>query len=170
MTSVTSVTSGKITNFVEKNAIENVYFFFTYEQCRRRLPLIKMINGVEEVFVLLSPRRITTTCFGSTVFRVSKVRLFKDSIGLLAHDKKKDGKPKKNWRKNVSTKMFRVYMGFKVWEYHLSTNAVRRQYSQIFKVKIYSGTDNFQTTKRQFGLHIYPLRLLKYSTVGFKKN
>ena len=52
MTSVTSVTSGKITNFVEKNAIENVYFFFTYERCRRRLPLIKMNNEGEEVFVL----------------------------------------------------------------------------------------------------------------------
>jgi hypothetical protein len=47
------------------------------------------------VFVLLSPRRITNTCFESIVLRVSKVRIFKDSIGLLAHDKKKDGKPKK---------------------------------------------------------------------------
>ena len=57
--------------------------------------MIKMINEVEEVFVLLFPRRITNTCFGSTVLRVSKVRLFKDSIGLLAHDKKKkDGNPK----------------------------------------------------------------------------
>ena len=73
---------------MEKNAIENVYFFFTYERCRRRLSLIKMINEVQEVFVLLSPRRITNTCFGSTDLRVSKVRLFKDSIGLLAHDKK----------------------------------------------------------------------------------
>ena len=36
-----------------------------------------------------------------------------------------------------------------------STKAVLRQYSQIFKVKIYSGTDNFQTTKRQFEIHIY---------------
>ena len=52
VTLVTSVTSGKITNFVEKNAIENVYFFFTYERCRRRLSLIKMINGLEEVFVI----------------------------------------------------------------------------------------------------------------------
>ena len=43
-TLVTSVTSGKTTNFVGKNAIENVYFFFTYERCRRRLPLIKMIK------------------------------------------------------------------------------------------------------------------------------
>ena len=40
-------------------------------------------------------------------------------------------------------------------EYPLSTKAVLRQYSQIFKVKIYSGTDNFQTTKRQNELHIY---------------
>ena len=59
-----------------------------------------------------------------------------------------------NWRKNVSTKVFRVRTGFKVWEYHLGTEAVLRQYSQIFKVKIYSGTDNFQTTKRQLELHI----------------
>ena len=70
VTLVTSVTSGKITNFVGKNANENGYFFFTYARCRRRLPLIKMINGVEEVFVSLFPRRITNTCFGSTVLRV----------------------------------------------------------------------------------------------------
>ena len=76
VTSVTSVTSGKTTNFVGKNANENGYFFFTYARCRRRLPSIKMINGVDEVFVRLSPRRITNTCFGSTVLRVSKVRLF----------------------------------------------------------------------------------------------
>ena len=54
VTLVTSVTSGKITNFVEKNAIENVYFFFTYERCRRRLSSIKMINGAEELLILLS--------------------------------------------------------------------------------------------------------------------
>ena len=29
------------------------FYFFTYECCRRRLPLIKMINGVEEVLILL---------------------------------------------------------------------------------------------------------------------
>ena len=42
---------GKTTNFVEKNAFENGSFFFTYERCRGRLPLIKMINEGEEVFV-----------------------------------------------------------------------------------------------------------------------
>ena len=31
------------------------------------------------------------------------------------------------------------------------------QYYQFFKVKIYSGTDNFKTTLRQFEVHIYIL-------------
>ena len=68
-----------------------------------------MINGVEEVFVRLFPRRITNTCFGSTDLRAWKVRLFKDSIGLLAHDKKKkDGKQKK-----AGEKMFQqIHLGF----------------------------------------------------------
>ena len=34
-------------------------------------------------------------------------------------------------------------------EFLFGTKAVRRQYPHIFKVKIYSGTDNFQTTFRQ---------------------
>ena len=75
------------------------------------------------------------------------MRLFKDSIGLSAHEKK-DDKQKINWQKNVSTKVFRVCMGVKVWEYYLSTKAVRRQYYPVWKVKIYSGrqlSDNFQT-------------------------
>ena len=38
------------------------------------------------------------------MIRVSKVRIFKDSIGLLAHDKKKDGKPKKLARKKCFNK------------------------------------------------------------------
>ncbi len=62
--------SGKTTNFVGKNANENGYFFFTYARCRRRLPSIKMINGAEELYVRLFPRRITNTCFGSTDLRV----------------------------------------------------------------------------------------------------
>mmetsp|Transcript_6400 Transcript_6400/g.19089 ORF Transcript_6400/g.19089 Transcript_6400/m.19089 type:complete len:106 (-) Transcript_6400:55-372(-) len=44
------------------------------EWSRRRLSLIKMINEGEEVFVLLFPRRITNTCFESTVLRVLEVR------------------------------------------------------------------------------------------------
>ena len=69
-------------------------------------------------------------------------------------EKEEGRQTKNNWRKNVSTKVFRVRTGFKVWEYHLGTEAVLRQYSQIFKVKIYSGTDNFKTTSRQVELHI----------------
>ena len=93
----TSATSGKTTNFVEKTRSRMVLFFFTYERCRRRRPLIKMINGAEEVFVLLSPRWITNICFESIVLRVSKVRLFiREKIRFVSkrHDKKKDGKPK----------------------------------------------------------------------------
>ena len=37
---------------MEKNANECSFYFFTYECCRRRLPLIKIINEEEEVFVL----------------------------------------------------------------------------------------------------------------------
>ena len=73
------------------------------------------------------------------------------------HDKKKeDVKPKISGEKNVSTKMFRVFSN---WGLALSTPFVLRQalreYPLFFKVKIYSGTDNFQTTKRQLELHIY---------------
>ena len=72
--------------------------------------MIKMINEVEEVFVLLSPRRITNTCFGSTVLRVSKVRLFiREKIRFVSKrhtTKKKDGKPKISGEK-ISTKVFR---------------------------------------------------------------
>ena len=78
--------------------------------------MVKMINGVEEVFVLLSPRRITNTCFGSTVLRVSKVRLvIREKILFVekTHDKKKeDGKPKTSGEKNVSTNTFRVLSHF----------------------------------------------------------
>ena len=76
VTLVTSVTSGKITNFVEKNAIENVYFFFTYARCRRRLPSIKMINGAEELLILLSTAFGYEYLFWSVVVRVWIVRLF----------------------------------------------------------------------------------------------
>ena len=49
-----SVTSGTSRDFW-KNDDEIIigFYFFTYECCRRRLPLIKMINGVEEVLILL---------------------------------------------------------------------------------------------------------------------
>ena len=46
---------GKNNELCGKNAIENgSFFFFTYERCRRRLSSIKMINGAEELLILLS--------------------------------------------------------------------------------------------------------------------
>ena len=73
--------------------------------------MIKMINGAEEVFVLLSPRWITNICFESIVLRVSKVRLFiREKIRFVSkrHDKKKDGKPKIS-----GEKMFQqIHLGF----------------------------------------------------------
>ena len=71
-----------------------------------------MINGVEEVFVLLSPRWITNTCFESTVFRVAKVRLFiREKIRFVSkkHDKKegRDGKPKISGEKMFQQKCLR---------------------------------------------------------------
>ena len=79
------------------------------------------------------------------IFIREKIRIQK------TNDKKKEeAKPKLSGEKNVSTKVFRVLRWFKVWEYPLRAEAVLRQYYQFFKVKIYSGTDNFQTTLRQF--------------------
>ena len=105
---------------MEKNAIENVYFFFTYARCQRRLPSIKIINGVEEVFELLFPRRITNTCFGNIVLRVSKVRLFiREKIRLVSRHttkRRRTANQKKTGEKSVSTKYFRVLypLGFSV--------------------------------------------------------
>ena len=55
--------------------------------------------------------------------------------------------------------MFRVYMGFKVWEYHLSTNAVRRQYYPVWKLKIYY-TEITPKSHRFYYIYTYPS--LKY--------
>ena len=91
--------------------------------------------------------------FWSAVVRAWKVRLvIRKKIRIQkTHDKKKEeGKPKISGEKNVSTKIFRVFIWFKLWEYPLRTPSVLRQYYQFFKVKIYSGTDNFKTTLRQF--------------------
>ena len=61
---------GKNRDFWKNDEFKIGFYFFTYARCRRRLPFIKMINEGEEVFVLLFPRRITNTCFESTVLRV----------------------------------------------------------------------------------------------------
>ena len=88
------------------------FYFFTYEWSRRRLPLIKMIHGVEEVLILLFTAFGYEYLFWSTVVRVWVARLFvwwKIQIVEETHDKKKEEvKPKLSGEKNVSTKVFRV--------------------------------------------------------------
>jgi len=49
---------GNFSRLLEKKTIGDQrikigFYFLTYEWSRRRLPLIKMINGVEEVLILL---------------------------------------------------------------------------------------------------------------------
>ena len=45
---------GNFSRLLEKNDDEKIgFYFFTYEWSRRRLSLIKMINGVEEALILL---------------------------------------------------------------------------------------------------------------------
>ena len=51
------------------------FYFFTYEWSRRRLSLIKMINGVEEVLILLFTAFGYEYLFFSVVVRAWKVRL-----------------------------------------------------------------------------------------------
>ena len=57
--------------------------------------------------------------------------------------KKQEVKPKISGEKNVSTKMVRVFSNWGLALYPL-----------FFKVKIYSGTDKFQTTLRQLERYI----------------
>ena len=47
------VTSGTSATFGKTTTKKIGFYFFTYEWSRRRLSLIKMINGVEEVLILL---------------------------------------------------------------------------------------------------------------------
>ena len=86
------------------------FYFFTYEWSRRRLSLIKMIHGVEEVLILLY------TAFGYEYFflKCRRTRLKsevsysgKDFICRKTHDKKKEEvKPKISGEKNVSTRQY----------------------------------------------------------------
>jgi len=80
----------------------------------------------------------------------------KDFICRKTHDKKKEEvKPKTSGEKNVSTKVFRVYRVLRYESTPFVLRQVLRQYPLFFKVKIYSGTDNFQTTLRQFERYIF---------------
>ena len=106
-----SATSGTIRDYWKKTTttIKIGFYFFTYECCRRRLPLIKMIHGVEEVVVLLFTAFRYEYLFWSEVVRAWIVRLFiREKILFVekTNDKKKeDGKPKKNiWREKCFNK------------------------------------------------------------------
>ena len=62
-----------------------MFIFSLLTRGAEQVPLIKVVNGVEEVFVLLSARWITNTCFGSIILRVSNVRLFiREKIRLVS--------------------------------------------------------------------------------------
>ena len=125
------------------------FYFFTYEWSRRRLSLNKMINGIEEVLMLLFTAFRYGYLFWSYVVRVWIVRLFileKILFVEKTNDKKKEeAKPKLSGEKNVSTKMFRVLMWFKVWEYPFRTKAVLREYHLFLRSKYIPA----QTTSRQ---------------------
>ncbi len=85
------------------------------------------------------------------------MRLFKDSIGLSAHDKKKkDDKPKKTGTKMFQQKCLGVVWGLR----YGSTTLVLRQYEGstlkfFLSQNIFWHRDNFQTKIRQLELHIY---------------
>ena len=106
-TILTSATSGTFRDFWKKTTTKKIgFYFFTYEWSRRRLSLIKMINGVEEALILLFAAFKYENLFWSTVVRAWKVRLVvleKNFICRKTHDKKKEeGKPKISGEKNVS--------------------------------------------------------------------
>ena len=96
-----SATSGTFRDFwkneqrikIGRRTIKIGFYFFTYECCRRRVPLIKTIHGVEEVLILLY------TAFGYEYFflKCRRTRLKsevsysgKDFICRKTHDKKKE--------------------------------------------------------------------------------
>ena len=81
-----------------KNGTKKIgFYFFTYECCRRRLPLVKMVNGVEEVLILLFVAFEYEYLFWK--FRLTRLNSEviysgKDSYPKDTRKKKKDGKPK----------------------------------------------------------------------------
>ena len=70
---------GNFSRLLEKKRRRTIkigFYFFTYEWSRRRLSLIKMINGVEEVLIPLFTAFGYEYLFWSVVVRVWIVRLF----------------------------------------------------------------------------------------------
>ena len=112
-----SVTSGTSRDFGKNDDEKNRFYFFTYEWSRRRLSLIKMIHGAEEVLMLLFTAFRYEYLFLSYVVRVWIVRLFiREKIWFVSKrhttKKKEEDKPKISGEKNVATKVFRVLIHF----------------------------------------------------------
>ena len=121
----------------------------TYEWSRRRLSLIKMINGVEEVLILLFTAFRYEYLFWSDVVRVWIVRLFiREKIWFVSKRHTTKRRRRTN-QKYLANKMFQqIHLGFvkfKVWEYPFRTKAVLRQYYQFLRSKYIPA----QTTSRQ---------------------
>ena len=98
-----------LATFREKTAygatIKIGFYFLTYEWSRRRLSLIKVIHGEEEVLMFLFTTFKYEYLFWSDVVRVWIVKLFiLEKIRIQkAHDEI-------SGEKNVSTKLFRVFV------------------------------------------------------------
>ena len=75
-TTLRSVTSGTSATSRKTTTKKIGFYFFTYEWSRRRLSLIKMINGVEEALILLFAAFRYEYLFWSDVVRAWKVRIF----------------------------------------------------------------------------------------------
>jgi len=103
-----SLISGTFRDFwKKKRRLKPVFYFFTYECYRRRLSLIKIINGVDEVLILLFTAFGYENLFWSYVVRVWIVRLFiREKIRFVSkktNDKKKD-QTKNIWREKCFNK------------------------------------------------------------------
>ena len=101
-TTVTSVTSGTFRNFSGKTTTIKIkigFYFFTYECCRRRLSLIKMIDGVDKALILLFTAFRYECLFWSIVVRAWIVRLFiLEKIRSQKEQKEGGGQTKTIWR------------------------------------------------------------------------
>ena len=91
-------------DFGEKRRSKFGFYFFTYARCRRRLPLIKMINEQEEVFALL------LTAFGYE-YLFWKYRLTRFWNEVSVSFPKREGRNKPN---GATKKIWRFFARWKI--------------------------------------------------------
>ena len=115
------------------------FYFFTYECCRRRLSLIKVINRVKEVLILLFTAFGYEYLFWSVVVRAWIVRLVIRKKIRFVSKRQTTKRSRRSNQKYLARKMFQQkYLGFvkfQVWEYPFRTKAVLRQYYQFLRSK-----------------------------------